>query len=528
MPGTLAIRRLSLVMIVPPDHPEPESLRLRVDEAMCGSLPTALSEAIGDWPGEGVLRIRRVEIDLAVEAALAPERIASRLARAIADALFAAQKDGERVLTYPDRAHFLAAFLQELAQGSAWQRWWFRSFDGLKPLSCSAAIRTTVLADPAEGLEALLTMSSSGAATVLGALTAGDAATVLDGLARLGPASVPIEAAIAVVADTGASVIPSVPVATPAAQALAIFLEAARRQRDHAGPLLAQIAQAIVALDWVLASQRTEAVREILLSLKGEVLTPPLSMLDASLVARVAPLLTLPAEARRAVLDGAAVRRGITTKPVAHTSCRYTPFGGLFLLLPSLPSEAIAAAVAGASSTEDLPLDQVIGALVIAACAGGERVLHVLADPVWRDLFALPNRLGVADLADRLTGLAASVWPLLDALGEALETRQDARFLLPPRLVVGSRSGVRVIAGLARGVLSDFARRLPGGFARSSAAFLWRNLLSVSAAVDETPHGLSVVLNRPPLDVLLALSGVADADIWGPLGVRLCLRRERI
>jgi hypothetical protein len=528
MPGTLAIRNMSLVTITPRDYPDPESLRLRIEEAVRGSLPTALSEGIGDWPGEGVLRIRRVEIDLAVEAALPPERIASRLARAIADALFTAQKDGERVLSYPDRAHFLAAFLQELAQGRAWQRWWFRSFDGLKPLSCSAAIRTAVLADPGGGLEALLTMSSSDAAAVLAALTAGDAATVLDGLAGLGPANIPIEAAIAIVADTDVSVIPFFPIAAPAAQALAIFLEAARRHRDHVGPLLAQIALAIVALDHVLATQRTKAVREILPSLKGEAPTPQLSMLDARLVARVAPLLTLPAAARRAVLDGAAVRRGITTKPVARTSRRYTPFGGLFLLLPSLPSEKIAAAIAGASSAEDVPLDRVIGALVIAACAGRERVLHVLADPVWRDLFALPNRVGVADLADRLTGLAASVWPLLNALGEALETRQDARFLLPPRLVVGSSGGVRVIAGLARGVLSHFARRLPGGFARSSAVFLWRNLLSVSAAVDETPHGLSVVLNRPPLDVLLALSGVADADIWGPQGVRLCLRRERI
>src|SRR6185369_5808345 len=105
-----------------------------------------------------------------VDAAAPSDQVAAQLARAISSALAQARADSERVFTYADRSHYVAAFLQELAAGRAWQRWWFRSFDGLKALSVSAAIRTAVLADPKSGLAALLAIPRAGLAPVLAAL----------------------------------------------------------------------------------------------------------------------------------------------------------------------------------------------------------------------------------------------------------------------------------------------------------------------------------------------------------------------
>jgi hypothetical protein len=522
MAGALTIRRLDLVALAPRDHPEPEHLRSRLEDGIRASLASALSEAIDDWAGEGVVRIHRLDVDLTVDAAAPSDQVAAQLARAISSALAQARADSERVFTYADRSHYVAAFLQELAAGRAWQRWWFRSFDGLKALSVSAAIRTAVLADPKSGLAALLAIPRAGLAPVLAALGSADAERLLDGLTVPGAADVGIEETVAALAAARAEPqVAPLQTAAPTA-ALAIFLDAVRLHPDLACPQqLAELARALVAFDRVLATMSRDAVAEMLRVMEGD--GTDAKCLSVGIVHSAGALLTLPPALRHTLIGTARMRRGLV--PFGPAAVRHhTPFGGLFVLLPSLDLAGIHAAIGEENAEEEISLVALIGLLALAACAGRHRVAEVVADPVWRDLFGLPPSLGAADIAIRLKSVPRATWLRLHDLGEPLATSRDARFLLPPR-VLAPAIAAKTVARLAYATLSRFARRLPG-FARSSAPFLWSNILCVSAAVEATDRGLSVVLERPALDVLLSISGIADADIAGPGGVAIRLQRR--
>jgi hypothetical protein len=69
--------------------------------------------------------------------------------------------------------------------------------------------------------------------------------------------------------------------------------------------------------------------------------------------------------------------------------------------------------------------------------------------------------------------------------------------------------------------VSATSRRLPG-FGGASAPFLWRNLLDLRA----TASGDEICLDRPALDVLLAISGIAETRIGFFPGRTLQLRRR--
>jgi hypothetical protein len=59
----------------------------------------------------------------------------------------------------------------------------------------------------------------------------------------------------------------------------------------------------------------------------------------------------------------------------------------------------------------------------------------------------------------------------------------------------------------AEATLVRFARRLPG-FSASTPAYIRSNALSVTAAIEREPERIVVRLSRPPLYVLLAMTGL--------------------
>ena len=57
---------------------------------------------------------------------------------------------------FADEAEHVARFLLDVAEGAGFTRDWHRSFDGLKPLSASAIVRTMIARDARAALEALV------------------------------------------------------------------------------------------------------------------------------------------------------------------------------------------------------------------------------------------------------------------------------------------------------------------------------------------------------------------------------------
>jgi hypothetical protein len=500
MPARVAIRRLELRGLAPRDHPAPGELAERLIEATRKFLPEAIEQAVRQWSGEAVLRIRRLEVDITLDTTFEPESFAGFLARAIVRELRRAERTGsshggdDGVVCYASRAIYLAALLEALAEGRAADRWWLRDAEGLRFLSRSQAIRTAVVAEPRVGLEALASLPPLRRMSVLRALTPAEADRILDELARAGPGSASLEQCAEAV-DAVAAELPE------RASALAIFVAAFARKPAFAGATLATAARLWTEIDVEIDHVPHEGA-------------PAQEQNAAS---------SMPSGGgQRMQHIRAAAARG-NNPARSEPTYRFTPFGGLLLLLPDLGFADIISMVA---TWPDAPPDAaaLIGHAALGLCAGRRRFAEYLGDGLWRELFGLDARASGSAMSARLGAIPAEQWAVFEPLLEFLRGRVDARFLLAPRSLVGSRAGARAVAGLARAASKRFARRLPG-FRDASAPFLWANLLATTAALERRPGGWSARLSRPPLDVLLSLGRIAEGSVDAPSGARVDFAR---
>jgi hypothetical protein len=499
MSARLAIRRLEIRGLAPRDHPDPDELKRRLLDASQKHLPEALAEAARALSGDVVLRMRRLEVDVTLDAAFEPRLFADVLAKAIAREL---QRAGERgssddVVVYASRAIYLAALLEALADGCAAERWWLRDAEGLRFLTAAQAIRTAALADRRTGLEALASLPPIRRMSVLRVLTPIEAERVLAGFSAQGGAA-SLEACADAVAQA-ASALPE------SASALALYVECFARKAALAGERLALAAR--------LWTEIEEARRKDV----GAATTAALPFDEEEAAARRTP----DEAAARRILASAASRRS----PASQSApiYRFTQFGGLLLLLPDLGASAIAAAT---SEWPEAPPEAatLVAYAALGLCAGRDRFAEYLGDGLWRELFGLDPRASLAAILDRLSAFDDAMSSAFVDVGAPLERIQDARFLLARRDLVASRGARRALAGLARVAIRRFAQRLPG-FRDASAPFLWGNVLAVSAAVERRPNGWSARLSRAPLDVLLSLARAAEGSVQSPSGLRIDISR---
>jgi hypothetical protein len=493
MPARVAIRRLALNALAPRDHPAPGDLARRLIEAAQSFLPDALAAAGRDWSGEAVIRIRRLEVDLTLNAAFEPRAFASALATAIGRALRQAERRGssDGVVCYPSRAIYLAALIEALGEGRAAQQWWLRDAEGLSFLTHAQAIRTRVTANIRVGLEALASLPPLRRMAVLRALSPVEAERILAAFANE-PGSASLEDAAEAVAKAAAGLAD--------ASALAVYIAAFAERPSLAGASLAAAARLFAGL----ARSGPPSPEE------GRYFARFAADDGRSGAAAQAPQTT------RRVLSAAVARSGGTRSAPVY---RFTPFGGLLLLLPDLRSDEIAAAA---------PVCGDPGALVAYAalglCAGRDRFVDFLDDGLWRELFGIDVQPSALAIAERLGAVDDAVWSAVETLAAPLDSLRDARFLLPRRRLIASRRAVRALAGLSRAATKRFARRLPG-FRDASAPFLWANALNVSAALERNERGFSARLSRAPLDVLLSLARVAEGSARAPSGAAIDLSR---
>ena len=179
-------------------------------------------------------------------------------------------------------------------------------------------------------------------------------------------------------------------------------------------------------------------------------------------------------------------RRGTLDRETANAQTYDSPHGGVWLLLPEL----IALGLSGCQSL-----------IVLALCAGPDSMGV-------RDDRALRDALGIPPDEDPPPDLS---WHGLPEPA-VIASRRDLAYLRKASARLGVPSRARTHR-LAIAAVRRYARRLPG-FADSSLAHLWVNLLAAPARVVVEPGRLSVLLSPPPLVVVWRLSGADRADYW--------------
>jgi hypothetical protein len=512
--GRLRIVELDADYLVSDQHPSPARLGKRLDEVVRKDLPAALGAVLKPALGasdESLWFIRRLDVPVDVNVAWEPETIAHRWAAQISRVLatdLCGAGDGTNVIQFPDRAAYLARFILDAASGDAWGRWIYRSFQGLRALPVSAALRTVLLDDAAIGLIALQQLALPDLATVIGALTEADAKRILNALAGDHETASFGQALAAAVAEWP-SVTAACDVLSAPRTALALFVRVAGsgivgRNTRAAAEMVAEIAaivrthpassqlrHAITAGDWMLVRRVAGAA------------APRLAVLEQCSTEQLDRVL------------GAVTPATADEHPAADI--RSTRFGGALLLLPQLNAVGLDAVAGDWPALGGTGAAQMLRWLVLVKCLGRPRIDAAFRDPALRDLFRIAPDIGWPETAAWLAALSDA---RRRALARAFKSEAvagaaaaaDLDYLALPRLTGIDPTWKRVLTFGARRVMHGFVQRLPG-FAQSRCAYLHRNLLDFAATLEFEPARIVVKLGRPPLHLMLSLIGASRGTL---------------
>jgi hypothetical protein len=182
-----------------------------------------------------------------------------------------------------------------------------------------------------------------------------------------------------------------------------------------------------------------------------------------------------------------------------------TRWGAPFLLLDDVAAIGLPGLAADWPPLEGAAADRVLSLLVVARCLGSDRWLHVVTDPVWRELFGIAGTVTVPAMALWLASLGQQRLDVMrSTLARSDESREVACLVDPSEYLPSAWDGACALA--AAQTLRRFAGRLPG-FARSGFEYLRQNFLDVEATLAFQPDRIAVTLTRAPLDLVLALAG---------------------
>lgn len=483
--GLLRISRWRNRHLVPADHPAPERVRERVDDAIRRDVAGALADVAACASGDphAIVFVRRLELDVAIDAGWDRAAIAGACASAFSRTLLRELADGstDNVVRFGSEAELVAAYVATRAQGDAPLPWFLERFRGWSYLPASAAIRSALCETPEIGAAALPLLSPPALTAVALTLEARDVEAITRSISLAAPAAGRRDALRDVLVACIREPPPYHVIGRPG---FVVWLAARTGGRggwpaSRAAARLAAVVQRTSAGGVPLAAALTAVAQD-----------------DRVLEAAVDE----PPGVDRALRLAASVARALAgVEPPERARVRSTRFGGAFLLVDDLASIPLNVVTAHwPRPCDDASAVAALSLLTLAACLVPDRPAAFVADPVWRDLLGVPPQASGAVLLD---------W--LDALGPARrQALARAATESGPRAAAADEAPIDT---LAAAVLRRFARRLPG-FAESSGPFLRRNFLDVAARLDFEPDRIAVTLTRPPLALVLGLTGRNRGD----------------
>jgi hypothetical protein len=108
-----------------------------------------------------------------------------------------------------------------------------------------------------------------------------------------------------------------------------------------------------------------------------------------------------------------------------------------------------------------------------------------------------------------VTRMAEEDTSIRELLSRMDRLTSELSYLAMPTSFRIARSLDLALSVAAQGILRNFAWRLPG-FSRSSLPYLYSNFLNVSGNIEDEPTRRVVRLDRPPLSIVLNITGMAS------------------
>jgi hypothetical protein len=529
--GSINVGRFRVRYLVPGEHPHPEGIRARMDDIITKNLSDCLSTIMSRrFPDtdSSLWFIRKLELELDMNAGWEPDQIAKRWAMQVVQAISEESQDnrwGQGVIYFEDRAAYLASFLRDLSDGTAWDKWYYGPFMGLKALPVAMAAQTAICGEPAIGLDALFSLTSRDLRKVLLLLTERGTERVMlamtEGLPQTDETAC-FGALVEVLEVKGAV---SIPATEEWNDALALYIGGCMEKKDLQGPTLKAAALALARLSRLLYTASGARWKEIGEAVVNGNLSAP--ALDSGVAGAeiLSPLVRCPPGLVTRILRALPHGPGYEDirQPEEGDGRKHTAFGGVFLLLPLLDILPLAGAVDGWPSCRSYAAVDAVRFLALVRCFGRLHAAGAFSDPVLRDIMGIDASLDVSTIKDwqkhithgNINGCmrVLSAWyggryltasEIPDRAGRHAD---DRAYLLSPEPFRLTGRLDRVILLAARCVLRDFAGRLPG-FASSGFSYLFSNFLDFSASIENEDTRRVVRLGRPPLNIVLNMTGM--------------------
>lgn len=174
--------------LIPGDYGAPQDLQQRLDSVVAARLAEDCGSCLEQFlnaADPAVWRIRNLALNFSLQTGFShPDEVARNWGRRLASdiqSIVESAKQSDSVLRFPNSAAFLAQFVFDLAEGRAWEKWYYEEFEDLRGLPVSQVIRAVLLRRGLQPAEVILQIASSGRLeTVLRALNEGDARTIYD------------------------------------------------------------------------------------------------------------------------------------------------------------------------------------------------------------------------------------------------------------------------------------------------------------------------------------------------------------
>lgn len=493
----IEIERFNVTCLVAQDQPHPERLRERL-EAVAAGIGSALGgtlDALFDAHGDGVCLLRRIELDLALDADAAEPQMRAAWAQAVTLAVARRLSgDGDNIVRFASRAAQLAHFLDRLASGDAWSLWYHRQFAGLCTLPDAIAARTALLADGSTGLASLQLQDGWARQRLFGMLGEAECRRVLDTFAAGGQAC----------GQAGLAFAHALPECRCApsqigATALELYVALGAASGLTPGRAEAALALAVATVRASVASGDTGLLDTLASSDTGGHMRATVDGFGAAGIDLTMALQAVGDTERAALMQAMGAR-------CAARTVEYTTYGGLFLLLEALDRVMpidLEHWPACQGEHAGMPAAPLLRLLVLANGLGPEHAPHIFEDSLWRTLFGVPPRLHLADIARwsaALPVIALAQW-----------TRK-LRVAPLPAWPAAPPKASRMLGRATNAMLQAFARHL-SGFGGASPAYLRANFLDIGARVEHADGALTATLARAPLDVILGMSTLSNATL---------------
>jgi hypothetical protein len=410
MNNRLLIRQFQVQYLISREHPAPERIQSRMDETVTHGLAQNLTMALAPLFSNidsSLWLIRSLDVEFDINIAWEQEQLVRTFASKIAHSLAVnvqGESDEENVLRFPNRAAYLARFLLDVAEGRAWSKWYYEFFSGLKLLPLSATLRTAICERAVLGKAALYQLTNDELSKILNSLTIQDARRILDSFTEgttVGEEFGCFQAAW----DAMQNEQPDT--ADDWRNTLRLYLAASRDREDVGGSHLKAAVLALLRLARCLVGGSLSDGEKLLAAL---ISSNRVALYKIAGTANAEMLLSLSRCPPAWLQEVGQTLLGRNAGQIADESVtegpRYTPFGGMFLLLPLLDEFPLEEATSGWPDADDIAAFVLVRFLLLSKCCGQSRVTRAFYDPLMRDLMGIDPSISPAVLADWQTRIS--------------------------------------------------------------------------------------------------------------------------